>query len=162
MVFIYRFDNYHMDDDCCGLGAIVPLFIHALVAQHSKNIYLGCRTDSDCKDGDFCSGEGKCEVPSGKVLLESFSIKTESCTGCSERTEGVKLTLIGEKRPGFLDGVPCSSSDSVPLNHEGEEDFQSGSVSFFKGRSENEKTMMGSCFRVRYVLPLPNTTTTQP
>jgi len=106
----------------------------------------GCRTTSDCKDGDFCNNEGKCQVPSGKVLLQSFSIETESCTGCSEESEGVKLELIGEKRPGFLNGFPCTSSSSLPLNHAGDDDFQSGSVAFFDGHSEEERTMMGSCF----------------
>ena len=89
-------------------------------------------------------------MPSGKVLLQSFSIETESCTGCSEESEGVKLELIGEKRPGFLDGFPCTSSSSLPLNHAGDDDFQSGSVAFFDGHSEEERTMMGSCFGVRF------------
>jgi len=124
------------DDDCTQEGYICK----------DCTCRPGCRTTSDCKDGNFCNHEGKCQVPSGKVLLQSFSIETESCIGCSEQSEGVQLKLIGEKRPGFLNGVPCSTSARIPLNHLGEDDFQSGGVSFFDGHSEEERTMMGSCF----------------
>ena len=84
----------------------------------------------------------------GKVLVESLTIKTVSCTGCSEQSEGVKLSLLGERTAEFSSGYPCSTSAQVPLNHQDVLDFSAG-LARFAGSSNADQTAMGECFQVR-------------
>ena len=51
------------------------------------------------------------------MLLESLTIKTLSCTGCSQNSEGVKLSLQGESTLEFIKGYPCNSSVEIALDH---------------------------------------------
>jgi len=124
------------DSDCNNAGIIC------------KNSYCvpGCNQDEDCPSGFSCS-QRKCRVAAGKVLLGSFTIKTESCTGCSENTEGVLLTLQGERTVDFESGYPCNTAPRIPLNHADVDDFKSGGVARFDGTSANEQSMMGDCFK---------------
>ena len=83
------------------------------------------------------------------MLLESFTVKTLSCTGCSQESEGVKLTLQGERTGEFSSGIPCNTSTELPLDHQNVEDFGAGGVARFDGSSAIEQNMMGDCFKVR-------------
>merc|ERR1740137_298101 len=105
----------------------------------------GCDTADDCSPGFSCS-QRKCRVTAGKVLLGSFTIRTLSCTGCTEQSEGVKLSLRGQRNAEFSSGLPCSSSASIPLNHQNAEDFGNQGVARFDGSSELEQNMMGDCY----------------
>ena len=94
---------------------------------------------------------GSCKYPSGKVLIESITVRTK--TGCSDcSNEGVTLSLLGEKNGNYLDGVPCATRT---LDHSGTTDYDgsNGSRARFDGTlggSENdaERTMMGGCYQV--------------
>ena len=108
----------------------------------------GCDTNDDCPSGHSCSLR-KCRVGPGKVLLESVTVKTLSCTDCSQESEGFKLTLQGERTGEFSSGVPCNTSAELPLDHQNVEDFGAGGVARFDGSSAIEKNMMGDCFEVR-------------
>ena len=110
-------------------------------------MFAGCTTDDDCPSGHSCSLR-KCRVAAGKVLLGSFTINTESCTGCSQQNEGVKLTLQGERTVEFNTGYPCTTSAQNPLDHPEADDFGSGGVARFDGSSGVEQGMMGDCFKV--------------
>ena len=112
-------------------------------------MFAGCITDADCPNGHSCS-LSKCRVAAGKVLLGSFTIKTESCTGCSQDNEGVQLTLQGERTVQFNTGYPCTTSDLNPLDHSEVDDFGSGGVARFDGSSVVEQGMMGDCFKVMH------------
>ena len=104
--------------------------------------------DGDCHTGFRCSG-GKCKATAGKVLLESFTIKTLSCEECSEENEGVTLELQGMRTGDFPSGFPCSSNT---LNHVGVEDFiNTAGYSRFDGSTAIEEDMMGDCFEVSKV-----------
>ena len=76
---------------------------------------LGCRTEEDCPPDHYCNGY-KCVARLGKVLLESFTIQSLSCTGCNEETEGLRLSLVGERSREFNSGYTCTTSDLVPLS----------------------------------------------
>merc|ERR1711892_1032550 len=106
-----------------------------------------CQDDDDCQSGHSCDRTGKCKVVAGKVLLESFTIKTLSCTDCSSEREGVKLILQGERTGEFSSGIPCNTSDEFPLNHQGVEDFGTGGLARFDGSSAVEQSMMGDCLK---------------
>ena len=108
----------------------------------------GCDTDDDCPSGYSCSLR-KCRIGPGKVLLESFTVKTLNCTGCSQENEGIKVTLQGERTGEFSSGNPCNTSAELPLDHQNVEDFRAGGVARFDGSSTIEKNMMGDCFKVR-------------
>merc|ERR1740137_395314 len=105
----------------------------------------GCAGDEDCPTGHSCLSN-KCRVVAGKVLVESLTIKTVSCTGCSEQSEGVKLSLLGERTAEFSSGYPCSTSAQVPLNHQDVLDFSAG-LARFAGSSNADQTAMGECFQ---------------
>merc|ERR1711936_925827 len=107
---------------------------------------VGCRTEEDCQSDQSCA-QYKCIPKAGKVLLESFTIHTLSCTGCSGEKEGVKLNLVGERSGEFPSGYTCSSSDLVPLNHKNSDDFFSGGLATFDGSTAAERNMMGDCIR---------------
>ena len=113
----------------------------------NADVFAGCTTDDDCPSGHSCSLR-KCRVAAGKVLLGSFTINTESCTGCSQQNEGVKLTLQGERTVEFNTGYPCTTSAQNPLDHPEADDFGSGGVTRFDGSSGVEQGMMGDCFKV--------------
>ena len=85
------------------------------------------------------------------MLLESFTIKTLSCTGCSQQSEGVKLSLLGERTLEFNKGYTCNSSVETALDHKDVEDFGSGGLAKFDGSSVLEQNMMGDCFKVEFV-----------
>ena len=87
-------------------------------------------------------------MAAGKVLLESLTIKTLSCTGCSQQSEGVKLSLLGERTVEFKNGYTCNSSVETALDHKDVEDFGSGGLAKFDGASVLEQNMMGDCFKV--------------
>ena len=87
-------------------------------------------------------------MTAGKVLLGSFTIRTLSCTGCTQQSEGVKLSLRGQRNAEFSSGFPCSSSATIPLNHQNKEDFGNQGVARFDGSSELEQNMMGDCYLV--------------
>jgi len=97
-----------------------------------------CATNNHCHDGYWCRA-GKCKARSGKVLLESITIKTDTCTDCTGQ-EGVEVKLLGEKIAGFSDGVPC---DTSVLDHPGQQDFVTGRVATFDGEVEQ---MLGTCY----------------
>ena len=119
---------------------------YRLLPDHS---HVGCEADQDCPSGQSCSLK-KCRVPSGKVLLDSFTIKTLSCTGCSQSSEGVMLSLKGQRTVEFTDGYTCESSVGIPLDHKDVEDFGSGGLARFDGSSDLEQNMMGDCFKVDF------------
>jgi hypothetical protein len=105
----------------------------------------GCRNDEDCPSLEYCD-ERKCKFPLGKIPPESITIKTLSCVGCSEQTEGVVLSLKGQIVPNNKEGYPCTSSLGNPLNHQGVADFtSSGAVARFSGSTPAEREMMGDC-----------------
>ena len=45
-----------------------------------------------------------------QVLINSISVRTGSCRGCSPGREGGRVSLTGEVIGEFLQGVPCSTA----------------------------------------------------
>ena len=103
----------------------------------------------DCERGEMCS-LGRCRPTSGKVLLNSVTIKTESCTGCSQESEGVVVRLVGQRDKENPNGYKCTTA---PLNHQDQEDFTGGGgVARFSGDTREEERMMGGCARVSILI----------
>jgi len=105
----------------------------------------GCVATANCPSGYTCN-QHHCEAKPGKVLLNSITIKTDSCTGCS--TEGVSANLLGEAVPGYTDGVPCNTGT---LDREGSTEFGAGGSANFDGtqngsQNDVEENMMMGCF----------------
>jgi len=105
----------------------------------------GCLGDASCPHGYTCQ-DHKCTAQAGKTLLDSITIKTSSCTGCT--SEGVTAVLKGEKVPGFPDGVPCATNT---LDRDGSTEFGDGGEARFDGtlnggQDDDEEFMIGGCF----------------
>ena len=87
----------------------------------------------------------------GKVLLHSINIKTESCDGCSQDSEGARLRLMGEVVGEALPGYPCFTNI---LDTELVTDYSPGSVASFDAKLDDdtedttERRSMGSCYKV--------------
>jgi len=110
----------------------------------------GCVKDSNCPSGYTCdTAEHLCQAPQGKVLIESITVNTKTgCADCS--SEGVTLSILGEKNGNYLDGVPCSTKI---LDHAASVDYDgsNGSWARFDGKvngavDKAEKEMMGGCY----------------
>ena len=76
------------------------------------------------------------------MLLNSVTIRTESCTKCPLKTEGVFLSLRGKHDGTYPDGYPCNSAR---LNHPEIADFNSAKAAKF---GVHDQDMMGNCFKV--------------
>jgi len=138
------------DDDYCNQGLTNICDIES--TPYTQCMYCdngdcvpGCLDDTNCPGSYTCQNH-KCEAAPGKVLIESITIKTESCDGCS--TEGVVAVLKGESVTGFPSGVPCSTAT---LDHAGVVEFGSGGSSRFDGtlngaQNDDEEAMMAGCF----------------
>jgi len=109
----------------------------------------GCLTDNNCPE-DYECFNGTCRHGPGKVLLHSINIKTESCEGCSQDSEGVRLKLMGEVVGEALHGYPCSTNI---LDTELVTDYRPGSVASFDAKLDDdtedtkERRSMGSCYK---------------
>jgi len=102
--------------------------------------------DVPCGPGYICD-DGDCKAIPGKVLLNSISVKTESCDECTK--EGVKLTLLGE-RIGGSNGelpapVPCTTE---VLDNKDSRDFGKGQTTTWSGQGNGDGLgqQMGSCY----------------
>jgi hypothetical protein len=137
-------DGFICEENACVAGCRESIECGAGRICASKTCIPGCEADQDCPSGQSCL-LNKCRVASGKVLLDSFTIKTLSCTGCSQESEGVTLTLQGERTVDFKDGYTCTSSAGI--DHKDVEDFVTGGLARFDGSSNLEKIMMGDCFK---------------
>ena len=107
--------------------------------------------DGNCPHGYTCE-DHKCEAAAGKVLIDSITIKTSSCDGCT--TEGVTAILKGEAVVGFADGVPCATNT---LDRAGSTEFGAGGVARFDGKlnggqNDDEEFMIGGCFHVKQAM----------
>jgi len=105
----------------------------------------GCATTDNCPSGYTCN-QHHCEAKPGKVLLNSITIKTDSCTGCT--SEGVTAILYGEKVPDFPEGLPCETN---VLDRAGSTEFGAGGSAKFDGTlngspNDVEEGMMKGCF----------------
>jgi len=105
----------------------------------------GCLADASCPHGYTCTNH-KCQAQPGKTLIDSITIRTESCTGCTN--EGVAVVLQGEKVPGFADGVPCATNT---LDRTGSTEFGGDGSARFDGKlngnqNDVEESMIGGCF----------------
>jgi len=105
----------------------------------------GCVTTANCPSGYNCQAH-HCEANQGKILINSITIRTESCTGCT--TEGVIANLVGEKSPTFPTGISCTTNK---LDRDGSTEFGAGGSANFDGTlngSQNnvEEEMMKGCF----------------
>ena len=108
----------------------------------------GCLDNTHCPSGFTCENH-KCAAAPGKVLIDSITIKTGSCDGCS--TEGVTALLKGEPVVGFPYGVPCATNK---LDRDGTTEFGAGGVARFDGQlngaqNDGEEAMIGGCFHVK-------------
>eukprot|EP00092_Neocalanus_flemingeri_P020908 GFUD01022651.1.p1 GENE.GFUD01022651.1~~GFUD01022651.1.p1 ORF type:complete len:324 (+),score=96.56 GFUD01022651.1:35-1006(+) len=106
----------------------------------------GCLADGNCPHGYTCQ-EHKCNAQAGKTLVHSITIKTGSCTGCT--SEGLTAVLLGERVPGFPDGIPCATNT---LDHAGVTEFGDGGSARFDGtlngaQNDEEESMIGGCFK---------------
>ena len=147
------------------LGYVILTTLHTLSActvrgenacqvcfSHRKYISLicwsaGCLDDSNCPTSFHCDNH-KCAAAPGKVLIDSITITTTTCDGCT--TEGVTALLKGEPVVGYPFGVPCATN---VLDRAGSTEFGSGGSARFDGelnggQNDEEEAMIGGCFHV--------------
>jgi len=98
----------------------------------------GCVDSQHCP-ADYVCAANLCVAQSGKTLLKSLKITSESCTGCEATDgdglnvgEGLQVTLNGN--PNVANKVACKTNI---LNHNSDVDFDQGSAIF------TEKTYLG-------------------
>jgi len=105
----------------------------------------GCQDDTNCPTSFHCENH-KCAAAPGKVLIDSITIKTSTCDGCT--SEGVTAVLKGEPVVGYPYGVPCATN---VLDRAGSTEFGSGASARFDGQlngaqNDEEEAMIGGCF----------------
>ena len=93
--------------------------------------------------GSYCLN-GVCEIPDGKTLLQSISLKTEACDDC-EGEAAVVVRLRGKNSGADPEGVPCNTS-LLTTN------FQAGLVTTFNGKigeqvDNVEREKLGNCYK---------------
>jgi hypothetical protein len=113
-------------------------------------IILGCLENANCPSGFTCQSH-KCTASAGQVLIDSITIKTSECNGCT--TEGVTAVLKGESVVGFPYGIPCATNK---LDRDGTTEFGPGGSARFDGKlngsqNDDEESMIGGCFHVRHM-----------
>ena len=87
----------------------------------------------DCDPARF-----KCIAPSGKVLLESITMYTVDCVGCT--SEGAIVSLLGERTITYQTGVPCTTAS---LDLLGSTEYASGGSFQF-----TDEEQLGICHEV--------------
>jgi len=105
----------------------------------------GCLENANCPSGFTCQSN-KCTASAGQVLIDSITIKTSECNGCT--TEGVTAVLKGESVVGFPYGIPCATNK---LDRDGTTEFGPGGSARFDGKlngsqNDDEESMIGGCF----------------
>jgi len=150
---------YCAGEDCkpgCADDSVCPTSF-PICGHGGSDHHCGCNADIDCVDvpgKDRCNTHTyQCEASTGKQPLDSITLYSKSCTGCTK--EGVVVSLLGVEYGPYVNGVPCTTG---LLDHKGSVDFSGGSTEF-NGRignndDDHEREMMGSCYKMglNYVL----------
>jgi len=135
------------DDAYCNQGLSDPPVCDVSNKPYTTCFYCdggdclpGCVTDSNCPASYTCS-DHICQASPGSVLVDSITVRTQSCSGCDASNEGIALTLKGQVSVGFLDGLPCTANN---LDHDGLTDYDGSADAVFGGEADRE--IMGGCY----------------
>ena len=118
------------------------VYIH-LNQPDIKHCLLGCADNVNCDGDQVCDASHQCGDAPTLAALESVTVRTSSCSGCSSGNveEGLKLHLLGRYGP------ECTTDN---LDNSDRHDYGSNAVAMFNATlmGGNDDHGLGGCNNV--------------